>query len=93
MRAVSIVKPAGRDVLATAAADSIVVGSDARARGSSAYFWDRGRPWTSAVIKAVTQCEDPVVRSLGRELTEDPADPARYFALRSALISADRRAK
>ncbi|HEX6527947.1 MAG TPA: galactosyltransferase-related protein [Streptosporangiaceae bacterium] len=85
----SIVRPVERDVLATAAADSIVVGSDARARSSSAYFWDRGRPWTSAVIKAVTQCEDPVVRSLGLDLTEEPADPAHYFALRSALVSAD----
>jgi N-terminal domain of galactosyltransferase len=86
---VSIVKPVGRDVLATAAADSVVVGSDPRARSASAYFWDRGRPWTSAVIKAVTECEDPRVRSLGSDLMEDPADPARYFALRSALISAD----
>lgn len=85
----SIVMPLERDVLATAAADSVVVGSDARARSSSAYYWDRGRPWTSAVIKAVTQCEDPVIRSLGQDLRKDPIDPARYFALRSALISAD----
>lgn len=85
----SIVKPAGRDVLATAVADSIVVGSDARARSASAYFWDRGRPWRSAVIKAVTECEDPQIRSLGSDLTDDPTDPARYFALRNALVGAD----
>jgi hypothetical protein len=86
---VSIVKPVECDVLATAVADSVVVGSDARARSASAYYWDRGRPWTSAVIKAVAQCEDPVIRSLGQDLTDDPGDPARYFALRSALIGAD----
>ncbi len=85
----SIIKPADRDVLAAAVADSVVVGSDARARSASAYFWDRGRPWTSAVIKAVTQCDDLQIRSLGQSLADDPGDPARYFALRSALAAAD----
>lgn len=85
----SIVKPVDRGVLAAAVADSVVVGSDARARSASAYFWDRGRPWTSAVIKAVTQCDDLVIRSLGQSLADDPGDPARYFALRSALADAD----
>ncbi len=85
----SIVKPADRDVLATAAVDSIVVASDARARSASAYFWDRGRPWTGAVVQAVTSSEDLAIRSLGKELAADPADPARYFALRSALMRTD----
>jgi N-terminal domain of galactosyltransferase len=89
---VSIVTPADRDVLATAAVDSIVVASDTRARSASAYFWDRGRPWTGAVVEAVSRCEDPVIRSLGHDLAADPLDPARYFALRSALTRADEAA-
>lgn len=85
----SILKPADRDVLATAAVDSIVVASDPRARSSSAYFWDRGRPWTGAVVQAVMNSEDPLIRSLGNELMADPADPGHYFALRSALMTTD----
>jgi glycosyl transferase family 7 (putative galactosyltransferase) len=86
---VSIVKPADREVLATAVVDSIVVASDARARSASAYFWDRGRPWTSAVVQAVRDSEDPVIRSLGQDLMADPSDPGHYFALRSALTTTD----
>lgn len=85
----SLVKPADRDVLATAAVDSIVVASDRSARSSSAYFWDRGRAWTGAVVEAVINSEDPAIRSLGQDLVADPTDPARYFALRSALMNAD----
>lgn len=85
----SLTKPADRDVLATAAADCVVVASDPGARSASAYYWDRGRPWTGAVARAVTGSEDPRIRSLGLDLADDPADPDRYFALRSALISTD----
>lgn len=85
----SILKPAGRDVLATAVVDSIVVASDPRARSSSAYFWDRGRPWTGAVVQAVMNSEDPLIRSLGQELMADPTDPGHYFDLRSALMTTD----
>ncbi len=85
----SLVKPADRDVLATAAVDSIVVASDQMARGSSAYYWDRGRAWTYAVVQAVTNSEDPAIRSLGEDLVADPTDPERYFALRSALMNTD----
>jgi hypothetical protein len=86
---VAYLKPADRGVLATAVTDSIVVASDRSARSSSAYYWDRGRAWTSAVVRAVTSSEDPAIRSLGQDLVADPGDPDRYFALRSALISAD----
>jgi hypothetical protein len=82
----SLVKPADPDVLATAAVDSIVVAADPKARSASAYFWDRGRPFTDAVVQAVRGSEDPVLRSLSEHLMADPADPERYFALRSALI-------
>lgn len=78
----SLTRPAGSDVLATAAADCVVVASDPRARSASAYFWDRGRPWTGAVARAVTGSEDPQIRSLGQALAAEPFDPARYFALR-----------
>jgi hypothetical protein len=82
------VKPADRDVLAAAAADSIVVAADPRARSASAYYWDRGRPFTSAVVEAVLNHQDAAIRSLGQELMADPADRERYFALRAALTSA-----
>ena len=78
--------PADPQVLATAVADSIVVASDPAARSSSAYFWDRGRPWTGAVVEAVTGSDDPEIRSLGAALAADPGDPGGYFALRSALL-------
>ena len=84
----SLLMPADREVLAAAAVDSIVVASDRSARSSSAYFWDRGRPWTDAVVRAVTNSEDPAIQSLGKDLVADPGDPARYFALRSALLDA-----
>jgi hypothetical protein len=86
---VTFLMPADRDVLATAAVDSIVVASDRSARSSSAYFWDRGRAWTDPVVRAVTSSEDPVIQSLGKDLAADPADPERYFALRSALANTD----
>jgi N-terminal domain of galactosyltransferase len=85
---VSLTRPADSDVLAAAAADCVVVASDPRARSASAYFWDRGRPWTGAVTQAVTASDDPQIRSLGRDLAADPADPARYFALRKELVAA-----
>ena len=84
----SLVKPADRDVLAAAAADSIVVAADPRARSASAYYWDRGRPFTGAVAEAVLTHQDAAIRSLGQELMVDPADRERYFALRAALTSA-----
>jgi hypothetical protein len=85
---VSLVKPADRDVLAAAAADSIVVAADPRARSASAYYWDRGRPFTGAVVEAVLNHQEAGIRSLGQELMADPADRERYFALRAALTSA-----
>ena len=84
----SLLMPADRGVLATAAVDSLVVASDPAARGASAYYWDRGRPWTEAVVRAVTGSEDPVIRTLGHDLVADPGDPAGYFSLRSALTEA-----
>lgn len=85
----TFVKPDNPAVLATAVADSIVVASDQGARNSSLYYWDRGRPWTGAVVEAVTKSDDPVIRSLGEQLVADPADQASYFALRSALLNSN----
>jgi hypothetical protein len=40
-------------------------------------------------IDPTTAAEDPAIQSLGKDLVADPADPARYFALRSALLNVD----
>ena len=84
----SLTRPADSEALATAAADCVVVAADPRARSASAYFWDRGRRWTGAAAQAVTGSEDAQIRALGQALAAAPADPARYFALRSELITA-----
>jgi len=83
---VPLLKPTDHNVLATAAVDSLVAASDQHARNSSIYYWERGRPWTGAVVEAVQKSDDPTIRSLGADLIADPADPARYFALRAALL-------
>jgi hypothetical protein len=80
-------KPSDLDVLATAVADSLVVAADPDAPHSGLYYWECARPWTGAVVEAIGRTEDPRIRTLGESLIADPANPARYAALRAALCA------
>jgi hypothetical protein len=72
-------------VLATAVADCLVVASDPNAKAAGIYFWNAVRPYRDAVVDAVRNCPDEVVRSLGENLLASPEDPAAHAALCLAL--------
>ncbi|GAA5061848.1 hypothetical protein HNP84_005838 [Thermocatellispora tengchongensis] len=84
-------RPSDPDILATAVVHSIVVAADPDAPSSGLYYWECARPYTSAVVEAVTTAADPVISSLGRALHDDPGDPELHAALHEALTAPERQ--
>lgn len=81
----SYLKPSDHQVLAAAVADTLVVAADPYSRHASIFYWERSRPFVTAVVDAVTAAEEPIASS-GRKLLADPIAPEPYFALRQALL-------
>ncbi|MGW0804682.1 glycosyltransferase [Nonomuraea sp. NPDC002799] len=84
----SVLTPAHPAVLATAVADSLVIASDLGARRAGLLYWELAQPWTTAVVKAVQDGDEPI-RSLGQSLIDDPGDSGAHVALTSALLRLD----
>lgn len=81
----SHLKPSDHRLLAAAAADSLVVSADPYSRHASIFYWERSRPYVTAVVDAVAEAGEPVA-SLGERLLADPVAPEPYFAFRQALV-------
>jgi len=84
---VSLVEPLDPAILASAVVDTLAVAADPRAREASIFYWERGRPYTQAVVEAVGKVEDPAVRELAAALMADPGDAAVYHRLRAHLMT------
>ncbi|MEB8340248.1 glycosyltransferase [Streptomyces endophyticus] len=74
-------------VLATAAADTLVVAADPESRRSCVFFWEKYRPLVLDVERAAGKLEDPRLHSLAQALRAAPEDPDRHRALVHALAA------
>ncbi|MFG1847960.1 glycosyltransferase [Micromonospora carbonacea] len=83
----SLVQPSHPQTLASAVADSLVVAADPQAPESSIFYWERGRPYTRAVVDAVRDVDDAEVRRLAEALLADTRNPRAYAALHRALTA------
>jgi MFS family permease len=83
---VSLIQPSDPSTLATAVVDSLVVAADGQAREASIFYWDRGLPYTGAVVEAVRALAATDVRDLAERLMADTTNPARYGELHRALV-------
>jgi hypothetical protein len=83
-----VLRPRDIDVLATAVVDTLVVSADPDARGASRTYWELSRIWTRPVVAAVKAADEPIP-TLAVELLANPADPARYAAVKRALLESD----
>jgi len=82
----SLVEPSYLDTLASAVVDSLVVAADPQAPESSIFYWDRGLPYTQAVVDAAREVDDPEIRDLAAALLADTRDPKANAALHAALV-------
>ncbi|MFC6564748.1 glycosyltransferase [Actinoplanes utahensis] len=83
----TLLKPSNPDTLASAVVDSLVVAADPQAPESSIFYWDRGAPYTRAVVAAAREVDDPRLHDLAAAVLADTRDPRAYAALHGALAA------
>jgi glycosyltransferase involved in cell wall biosynthesis len=83
----TLLEPSHPETLASAVVDSLVVAADPQAPESSIFYWDRGLPYTQAVVDAAREVDDPELSDLVAAVLADPRNPKAYAALHAALVA------